>query len=461
MQTFDAIVIGSGQGGTPLAKKLAKAGMKTVIIEKRLVGGTCINDGCTPTKSMIASAKTAHTIRRSNELGIETGDLTVNLKKIIDRKNNIVDSFRGSAEKGLTATTNLSLVMGEATFTGNKTIEVTLNDGNTEIYTAGKIFINTGTTPKIPEIEGISDISYYTSTSLLDVEKLPRHLMIIGGGYIALEYAQMFRRFGSEVSMIIREQVFLPKEDEDISSCLQDIFKEEGIKIYLDARAEKIVSTANGDLSLTVLIKGEKITIDGSDILLAAGRIPQTGTLHLEKTGVTLNDKGYINVDEYLQTAEAGIYALGDVKGGPAFTHISYNDYIVLEKNIIDKSNVSVKGRPVPYTMFTDPQLGRIGITEKEARKQGLNIEAVTLSMDKVARGIETGETKGMMKAVVDKDTKQILGAAILSAEGGEVMTVLQIAMQGKITHEQIRENIFAHPLFSESLNNLFMALDK
>ncbi len=460
MQIFDAIVIGSGQGGTPLAKKLAKAGIKTAIIEKRLVGGTCINDGCTPTKAMIASAKAAHTISRSKELGIETGDFTVNLKNIIERKNKIVNSFRKSAEKGLEETANLSLVMGEATFTGKKTIEV-LKEGNVETYTADKIFINTGTTPQIPEIEGLSDVPYHTSTTLLDVDKLPRHLIIIGGGYIALEYGQMFRRFGSEVSIIIREPVFLPREDEDISSCIRDIFIEEGIKIYVEAKTEKIYCTPNGDVLLTILMKGEKITIDGSDILLAAGRTPQTNTLHLDKTGVTINEKGYINVDEYLQTSEPGIYALGDVKGGPAFTHISYNDYIVLTKNIIQQSHISVKGRPIPYTMFTDPQLGRIGLTEKEARKQGLNIEAVTLSMDKVARGIETGETKGMMKAIVDKDTKQILGAAILGAEGGEVMTVLQVAMQGKITYEQIRENIFAHPLYAESLNNLFMSLDK
>lgn len=460
MQIFDAIVIGSGQGGTPLAKKLAKAGIKTAIIEKRLVGGTCINDGCTPTKAMIASAKAAHTISRSKELGIETGDFTVNLKNIIERKNKIVNSFRKSAEEGLEETANLSLVMGEATFTGKKTIEV-LKEGNVETYTADKIFINTGTTPQIPEIEGISDVPYHTSTSLLDVDKLPRHLIIIGGGYIALEYGQMFRRFGSEVSIIIREPVFLPREDEDISSCIRDIFIEEGIKIYVEAKTEKIYCTPNGDVLLTILMKGEKITIDGSDILLAAGRTPQTNTLNLDKTGVTINEKGYINVDEYLQTSEPGIYALGDVKGGPAFTHISYNDYIVLTKNIIQQSHISVKGRPIPYTMFTDPQLGRIGLTEMEARKQGFNIEAVTLSMDKVARGIETGETKGLMKAIIDKDTKQILGAAILGAEGGEVMTVLQVAMQGKITYEQIRENIFAHPLYAESLNNLFMSLDK
>jgi pyruvate/2-oxoglutarate dehydrogenase complex dihydrolipoamide dehydrogenase (E3) component len=461
MQTFDAIVIGSGQGGTPLAKKLAKAGLKTIIVEKRLVGGTCINDGCTPTKSMIASAKMADNIRRSKDLGINTGDFTVDLEKIIARKNKIVASFHDSAEKGLIATDNLTLIMGEAFFAGHKIISVNMQDGNSETYTADKIFINTGTTTKIPSIEGINDVPYYTSTSLLDVEKLPRHLIIVGGGYIALEYAQMFKRFGSKVSMIIRDKEFLSKEDDDISDCIAGIFKEEGIKISLESKVEKIACKTTGELTLFVSVKGRKQEITGSHILLATGRIPQTKPLQLEKTGVIVNEKGYINVDEYLQTSEPGIYALGDVKGGPAFTHIAYNDHLVILKNILKNSKESIKGRPVPYTIFTDPQLGRIGITEKEALEQGLNIDIATLSMDKVARGIETGQTKGLMKAVVDKDTKQILGASILCAEGGEVMSVLQMAMQGKVTHQQIRENIFAHPLYSESLNNLFMKLDK
>ena len=461
MQTFDAIIIGSGQGGTPLSKKLAKAGLKIALIEKRMVGGTCINDGCTPTKAMIASAKMAHSIRQSTNLGIHSGGCTVDLEKIIERKNTIVNSFRGSAERGVKNTPGLTLVMGEAVFIGKKTLAVHLQDGATETYTADKIFINTGTSPRIPDIKGIENIPYYTSTTLLDVEKLPRHLLIIGGGYVALEFAQMFRRFGSEVSMIIMDPVFLPKEDEDIAASIQDFFKEEGIKIFLNTKAKKVANTGDNSITLTVVKDTETITIEGSDILLAAGRNPQTTTLQLDKTGVTMNDKGYINVDEYLQTSEPGIYALGDVKGGPAFTHISYNDYIILTKNILHQSNISIKGRPVPYTMFTDPQLGRIGLTEKEARRQALDIQVVSLPMDHVARGIETGETKGLMKAIVDKNTKQILGAAILGAEGGEVMSVLQMAMMGDITYEQIRENIFAHPLYSESLNNLFMPLDK
>ena len=461
METFDAIIIGSGQGGTPLAKKLAQAGLKTAIIEKRLIGGTCINDGCTPTKAMIASAKRAFLIRNSNELGVNSGDCSIDFGKVLERKNKIVQSFRGSAEKGLNETPNLTVLFGEAVFSGNKSITVTGLQGEIQTCTAEKIFINTGTTPKIPDIEGLEHARYYTSTTLLDIEEVPEHLIILGGGYIALEFAQMFRRFGSKVTVIEHSAVLLKNEDEDIAKCLQNILQEEGIVIHTNSTAEKMTNSETGIVSVEINTEKKKQIIEGSHVLIAAGRTPQTTSLQLDKAGVEINDKGYINVDEYLQTSVPGIFALGDVKGGPAFTHISYNDYIVLLKNTLHQSNISIKGRPVPYTIFTDPQLGRVGLTEKEAKLQGLNVKVVTMQMDKVARGIETNETKGIMKAIVDADSKHILGVAVLAAEGGEVMSVLQMAMAGNITYQQIRETIFAHPLYSESLNNLFISLDK
>ena len=461
MKTFDAIIIGSGQGGTPLAKKLAQAGLKTAIIEKRFIGGTCINDGCTPTKAMIASAKRAFLIRNSSELGIDSGDYIVNFPKVLERKNKIVQSFRESAERGLNETENVTVMIGEAVFTGLKSISVSSANGDLETCTAEKIFINTGTSPLIPDIVGIDKVKYYTSTTLLDIEEIPRHLIIFGGGYIALEFAQMFKRFGSKVTIIERSSVLLKNEDEDISSCLQNILAAEGIDILTNTTVSKLTSAAPEIISVEMNTGGKQQTIEGSHVLIATGRIPQTAALELGKTGVATSEKGYINVDEYLQTSTPGIYALGDVKGGPAFTHISYNDYIVLLKNVLHHSNISVKGRPVPYTIFTDPQLGRVGLTEKEARLQKLNIKVVTMPMDRVARGIETGETNGMIKAIVDADSKLILGVAILAAEGGEVMSVLQMAMMGNITYQQVRETIFAHPLYSESLNNLFMSLDK
>lgn len=461
MQTFDAIIIGSGQGGTPLAKKLAQAGLKTAIVEKRFIGGTCINDGCTPTKAMIASAKRAFLVRNSNELGVNSGNYSIDFKRVLERKNEIVHSFRGSAEKGLNETVNLTVLFGDAVFLGNKTITINTSDGSSQTCTAEKIFINTGTTPRIPDIEGLDQVKYYTSTTLLDIEEVPEHLIILGGGYIALEFAQMFRRFGSKVTVIEHSAVLLKNEDEDIATCLQNILEEEGIVVHTNSTAKKISGQQTTLVSLEIITDTKKQTIEGSHLLVATGRIPQTSSLQLDKTGVETTDKGYINVDEYLQTSVPGIFALGDVKGGPAFTHISYNDYLVLLKNVLHQSNISIKNRLVPYTVFTDPQLGRVGLTEKEARRQGLNIQVATMQMDKVARGIETNETKGMMKAIVDTDSKRILGVAILAAEGGEVMSVLQMAMMGSITYQQVREAIFAHPLFSESLNNLFIPLDK
>ncbi|MEJ7769623.1 MAG: mercuric reductase [Chitinophagaceae bacterium] len=460
MKKFDAIIIGSGQGGTPLAKKLAKSGLKTAIIEKRWIGGTCINDGCTPTKAMLASAKRAFLVRNGKELGIESNGCTVNFSRIIARKNEIVQSFRDAAHRGLTDTTHLSVIFGEAVFTGKKIISVSLSNGEKETITADKIFINTGTTPKLPELEGLDQVLYYTSTSLMEIEVLPDHLIILGGGYIALEFAQMFRRLGSKVTIIEQDASLLKREDQDVAECLRNVLEEEDIKIHTATTAEKISVPHPGTVSLVINSSIKSETIEGSHLLIAIGRSPQTTALQLDKTGVLTDPKGFINVDEYLETSMPGIYAMGDVNGGPAFTHISYNDYIILLKNILEDARISVKGRQVPYTIFTDPQLGRVGLTEKEAKIKGFNTRAVTLSMDKVARGIETGETRGMMKAIVDTETKLILGVAILAAEGGEIMSVLQMAMMGNVTYPQVRETIFAHPLYSESLNNLFMSLD-
>lgn len=458
MQTFDAIVIGSGQAGTPLAKKLAKAGWQTLIVEKRLVGGTCINDGCTPTKAMIASGRRAHAIRTSEALGIRTGTCEIDFTKIRERKNGIVTSFRASAEKGLQTTPHLTLVMGEAWFTAPKTILVKTDDGE-ESYTATHIFINTGTAPSIPPITGLDKIHYYTSTTLLDVDNIPEHLVVLGGSYIALEFAQLFRRLGSRVTLLDKADAFLQKEDEDVAETLKKVLEEEGISIHVKATVQQVAPTANG-FSLTWKQDDKEQTITGSHVLVATGRKPQTTALQLDKAGIETDEKGWIKVDEHLQTTTPGVYALGDVKGGPAFTHIAYNDHLVVLKNILHGAHASTKDRPVPYTLFTDPQLGRVGLSEKQARSQGLNIRVATLPMEKTARGIETGETKGLMKAVVDADTKQILGAAILAAEGGEVMSVLQMAMVGKIPYDAVREMIFAHPLYAESLNNLFMTLD-
>lgn len=458
MQTFDVIVIGCGQGGTPLAKKLAKAGLKTLIVEKRMVGGTCTNDGCTPAKAMIASGKRAHSIRHSEELGIHSGECRIDFKKIKERKDGIVTRFRKAAEKGVESIPDLTLLMGEARFSAPKVVVVKTEAGE-ETFTAEHIFISTGTTHSIPSIPGLDTIPYLTSTTLLDIEEIPEHLVILGGGYIALEFGQLFRRLGSQVTLIDKEKDFMSREDDDIAGAMKKILEEEGIRIHTHAEVQRVASTERG-FTLTLRQEEKEQTLTGSHLLVATGRKPQTAALQTDQAGIEMDEEGYIKVDEYLQTKTPGVYALGDVKGGPAFTHIAYNDHLILLKKILHGQLISIKDRPLPYTMFTDPQLGRIGITEKEARSQGLNILVATLPMEKTARGIETGETLGLMKAVVDADTRQVLGAAILAAEGGEVVSILQMAMAGNIPYDAIREMIFAHPLYAESLNNLFMTLE-
>lgn len=460
MKQFDAIVIGSGQGGTPLSKKLAKAGWKTALIEKRWIGGTCINDGCTPTKTMVASARMAYLAGHCKKLGVNIESFSVHLPTIIARKNEIVSRFRNGAFESLEKTDNHEMIFGDASFTGTKTISVALNDGGEEVLTADHIFINTGTTPTIPTIEGLAEIPYLTSTTILDLEVIPQHLLVIGGGYIGMEFAQMFRRFGSEVTMLEFSDKMLRKEDRDIADCICEIFTADGITIHKTAEATHF-EKAGDQIKVVVSINGENRELTCSHVLIAVGRTPLTETLGLSKAGVQTNERGFIKVNDKLETSVPGIYALGDVKGGPAFTHIAYNDHLVILKNLLQKADVSIKGRQVPYCMFTDPQLGRVGLTETQARKKGLNIKVATLSMEKVARAIETTETRGIMKAVVDAGTKQILGVAIVGEQGGEIMTVMQMAMMGNITYQQIREFIFAHPLYSESLNNLFISLDE
>ncbi|MCX2574905.1 mercuric reductase [Pedobacter sandarakinus] len=458
MKHYDAIIIGAGQAGVPLAKKMAEAGKKTALIEKRMVGGTCINDGCTPTKAMVASARAVYQAKKSAELGVITGDVRVDFKQVKKRKDDIVASFKGGAEKGIEETKNLKLYMGEAVFTAEKEIVVKSKSGKETHLSADLIFINTGAQTRIPDIEGLQDVDYLTSTSILDLDEVPEHLIVLGGNYIGLEFGQMFKRFGSRVTILEKAAHIISKEDKDISENLTDILIEEGIEIVTNVNVEKV--GWNGDQIEVILNNGKKQRkIKGSHLLIAVGRTPQTKSLGLEFCGVATDDHGHITVNSQLETNVKGIYALGDVKGGPAFTHIAYNDYTIVYRNLVEQKNFTTENRPVPYCMFTDPQLGRIGISEEEAKKQQLNYEVAVLPMKNVARGIETGETRGMMKAVVDKQTKEILGAAILAPEGGEIMSVLQLAMEGGITYDKIRYGVFAHPTYAESLNNLFMKI--
>lgn len=460
MKHYDAIVIGSGQAGTPLTKKLAKSGLKTALIEKRWVGGTCVNDGCSPTKAMIASAKAAWSVGHNKSLGVTSEKATIDFKTILKRKNDIVQSMRGNVEEGINGTKNLDLYYGSASFSGEKEVTIALNDGKTLILSADQFFINTGLQPTIPEIEGIEDVEYLTSTSIMELTDIAEHLLVLGSGYIGLEFGQMFSRFGSKVTILEASERILKKEDKDIAEAVTSILDEEKIEILVKSKAVK-VEKKGAKITVTVESKGKTTEIKCSHILVATGRKPQTDTLNLKAAGVETDEKGFIKANDKLETTAKDIYVLGDVKGGPAFTHISYDDYRILAENIIRKGKATLSDRLVPYCMFIDPQLGRIGITEEQAKKQGLDFQVAILKNNSVARCIETGDERGLMKAIVDTKTKKILGAAVLAEQGGEVVTILQMAMIGGITYDKIRDGVFAHPTYAESLNNLFMTLDE
>ncbi|OQP40776.1 mercuric reductase [Niastella yeongjuensis] len=461
MQQFDAILIGSGQAATPLATQLAHKGRKVVLIEQTYIAGTCINWGCTPTKTMVASAKNIYQAKRSKEYGFTTGAITVDLPAIIARKEKVVTTFRAGSENRLKKESNIKVVYGVASFTGNKVVQVKTTSGAVEEYTAEHIFINTGAATTIPAIKGLDSVPYLTSTTIMELQEIPEHLIIIGAGYVALEFGQMFLRFGSKVTIVQRSQRFLPKEDPDIADEMKKILEEDGITFKLDANPQSVQLSGSKKIILTVTADGKNTDLEGSHLLIAAGRSPNTRSLHLDKTGVETDEKEFIKVNDRLETNVSGIYALGDVKPGPAFTHISYNDYLVVTKNLLENGNVSIKGRFVPYCVFTDPELARVGITEEEARSKGIPVKIAKLPMAYVARGVEMGETRGVMKAVVDAGTKQILGVSIIGFGAGELMSLLQIAMLGKVTSDQLKDNIFAHPTWSESINNLFMNLDE
>lgn len=460
MKHYDAIVIGSGQGGTPLAKKLANKGLKTAIIERRHIGGTCINDGCTPTKTMVASARMMHLAKNSSEVGVNIKDVSLDFSAVINRKNKIVEEFRNSGLNGLLKTDNVEVIFGEASFISNKELKIVTHDGKEQKLTADKIFINTGGRPTIPSIEGLDKVFYLNSTTIMELKELPEHIIIVGGSYVALEFGQMFRRFGSKITVLEHSPRFLSREDEDVADVIKKFLECEGIEIYTNCNTKK-VSSENNKIIITVNINDEEKEFTGSHILIAAGRTPNTDALQLQNTEIKTEPHGHIIVNEKLETNAEGIYAIGDVKGGPEFTHISYNDYIIIYKNLFENGNETTNKRLVPYCMFTDPQLGRIGLNEDEARKKNLNIKIAKLPMNYVARAIETNETTGLMKAVVDADTKQILGVAVIGEQGGEMMSMLEIAMMGNLTYDVLRNTVLAHPLYAESLNNLFMQLDE
>ena len=457
---YDAVVIGSGQGGTPLARALAEAGRKTALVEREHVAGTCINEGCTPTKTMVASAKTAYVDRRSADYGVHDGPVTVAMPEVRRRKQSIVDSFRTSNENRIEATEGLDLIDGEARFTGPRTLAVQTNDGEELEIGADDIFINVGARPANPPIEGLDDVPALNSTSIMELDELPKHLLVLGGSYVGLEFAQMFRRFGSEVTVVQRSGQLMGREDADIAEAVAGIMREDGIKVLLDTQTLRAAQD-DGKILLTVNTPEGQRTLEGSHLLVAAGRPPNTETLDLDAAGIEKDRRGFIKTNDRLETGVEGVYAIGDVKGGPAFTHISYDDFRIIRTNLLEGGSATIADRPIPYTMFIDPQLGRIGLSEQETRDQGRDVLVAKIPMSYVARAIEMGETRGFMKAVIDAETDRILGCAVLGIEGGEIMTMIQIAMMGNLPYTALRDAVFAHPTLAESLNTLFSTVEE
>ena len=449
-QQYDAIIIGSGQAGGPLSTALARAGYRTALVEREHVGGTCINEGCTPTKTMVASARVAYLARRAADYGVKTSPVEIDMIRVRQRKRDVVDSFRSSSERRITGTPGVDLLRGEARFVAPKTVRV---DGDE--LTAERIFINTGARPSRPPIAGLDSVPSLDSTSIMELDTVPEHLIVLGGGYVGLEFGQMFRRFGSQVTIVQRGPRLLSREDGDVADAVADILRQDGVSVCLET---DVLRVEPGSRVLVRSTAGERSVV-GSHLLVAVGRTPNTDMLDLQATGLQPDKQGFLPANDRLETAVPGIYALGDVKGGPAFTHISYDDYRIIKTNLIDGGNATVDDRPVPYTVFIDPQLGRVGISEEQARASGGNIQVARMPMRLVARAEEVDETRGFMKAVVDGDNQQILGGAVLGLEGGELMSMLEIAMYGKLPYTVLRDAIFAHPTLAESFNNLFATL--
>ena len=453
-ERYDAIVIGAGQAGGPLATALARSGKRTALIEREHVGGTCINEGCTPTKTMVASARVAYLARRGEAYGVEIGPVRVDMSRVRERKRAIVKSFRSGTLHRIEGTKGVDLICAEARFTGPRKVAV---DGRT--LEAELVFINTGGRPAAPDVEGLDQVPSLDSTSIMELDQVPEHLVVLGGGYIGLEFGQMFRRFGSRVTVVQRGAQLLPLEDEDVARAVLDILREDGIEVLLDAQAVRAASTGTG-VRLTVRTAEGERDLVGSHLLRAAGRVPNTDRLGLTSAGIATDGKGFIRVNERLETSAPGVYALGDVKGGPAFTHISYDDFRIIRTNLLQNGRACITDRLVPYTVFIDPQLGRIGLSEREVRRQGRPVRVARMPMSHVARALELDESRGFMKALVDPESGRILGAAVLGIEGGELMAMFQLAMMGQVPYQRLRDAVFAHPTLAESLNNLFSTLD-
>ncbi|SPM36353.1 Pyruvate/2-oxoglutarate dehydrogenase complex, dihydrolipoamide dehydrogenase (E3) component or related enzyme, partial [Mycobacterium rhizamassiliense] len=448
---FDAIIVGAGQAGPPLAGRLTAAGQRVAVVERKLIGGTCVNNGCIPTKTLVASAHAAHVARRGSEYGVATGSITVDMAKIKARKDGIMLADRKGVEDWLDGMDGCTVFRGHASFTDPHTLRV-----GDDVLQADRIFLNVGGRAVVPDIPGLSDVDYLTNVSVLEIDTLPHHLVIVGGSYIALEFAQMFRRFGAEVTVVERGPRLAPREDEDVSAAIREILEAEGIAIVVGADDVRISKSDKG-FDLTPAAGAEPIR--GDRLLLAVGRQPNTDDLGLDAAGVQTDGRGYIVVDDQLKTNVDHIWAMGDCNGKGAFTHTSYNDFEIVAANLLDDDPRRVSDRIPTYALYIDPPLGRAGMTVGEVRKAGRKALVGKRPMTKVGRAVEKGETQGFMQVVVDADTHEILGAAILGVGGDEAIHCILDVMSAKAPYTTLSRTMHIHPTVSELIPTMLQEM--
>ena len=449
----DVIVVGSGQAGIPLSVRLARAGKQVVLVERGELGGTCLNTGCTPTKTMIASARAAHVARTAGRLGVRAGTVSVDLSAVVDRKDGIVRKGREKLEKRMRdAGEKLTLVRGQARFTGERRLEVA---GQT--HTADVVVLDVGARPVVPPIDGLQNVPWLSYETVMDLREVPSHLLVLGGGYIGCEFGQMFRRFGAQVTIADVVPHLLSREDPEISSALEDVFREEGIGLELGAKVENVSGQAG---RIALRLSGGK-ELRGSHLLVATGRRPNTDGLGCDAAGIALDKKGFIVADDEYRTSAPGTYAVGDVIGEPQFTHTAWDDHRILFDLLLGRSRRGRNGRHIPYTAFTDPQVAGVGLSEREARERGIAYEVATMPFGEIARAMEVDEKAGTMKVLLDPKTERVLGAAIVGSEAGELIHIFVALMQAGAPARAIVDAEAVHPTFAEGVQSLVMKLQR
>ena len=453
VESFEVLIVGGGKAGKTLAADLAKSGHQVALVERGMIGGTCINVGCIPTKALVKSAKVAELVGRSGEFGIRAEKGAVDMAAVLAHKQSVVSGMVDLNWNNLHGALGDRLILGEARFTAAQTVEVTEKDtGKIRHLKGEKVFLNLGARPAMPNLPGLAEALPLTSESALELDRLPEHLLILGGGYIGVELGQVFRRLGSRVTIVQRSGHLLPSEDTDVSEAVRSVLEAEGIKVLVGAG----VSEVSGRSGESVSVRVGSHLVEGSDLLVAVGRIPQTRQLGLENAGIELDDGGFVRVNERLETTAPNTWALGDCAGSPQQTHVSLDDYRVVKGNVFEGGTRSTRDRLIPHTVFIDPELGRVGLSERQAREAGLEIRIARLATAAIPRAQTLAETRGFLKAVIEAHSGHVLGFAMLGAEAGEVAAVVQAAMLGKLPYTTLRDTIWSHPTMSEGLNLLF-----